>query len=43
MSLTYQLNQQIHTLAQEKAKKHGLEMVIDFDKYYGNNKITKKT
>jgi hypothetical protein len=28
MSLTYQLNQQIHTLAQEKAKKHGLELVI---------------
>jgi len=28
MSNTYQLHKQIHTLAQEKAKKHGLELRI---------------
>jgi hypothetical protein len=29
MSNTYQLHQQIHTLIQEKAKKHGLEIEIE--------------
>jgi len=38
MSTNYQINQTLHTLAQEKAKKHGLELEIESDKiiYWDN-------
>ena len=40
MSNLYQLTQQIHTLAQEKAKKHGLELEIESDYFVSeDNKI----